>query len=106
MQILLSDKVVINYGTIDKGIFEEADPTRELYKITNENGTFYSVTENFNLHEVDSIPEDFTDGKYLWSEESGFELNPDWVDPSTPSETEQLRADVDYIAAMTGVELV
>lgn len=89
MQILTCGTLISYVGEIERGVFPEADGGRELYKITNENGVFYAVTENFSVHEVDSIPEDFTDGKYLWSEESGFTANPNWVDPSAPSEEEQ-----------------
>lgn len=55
--------------------------------------------------DVSDIPGDYTDQKYLydgtnWSENSDY-----FVPVDEKMEANQLRADVDYIAIMTGVEL-
>ena len=58
MQILVTnDNVIMFVGTIEKGIYD-ADPSRELYKITNEQGDFYAVTEGFTPITVDEVPAD------------------------------------------------
>ena len=89
MQILVYNNLVSYIGSIEKGVYPETDPSRELYKIVNENGKIYAVTEGFLLYDVSAVPEDFTEGKYLYDVEKGFYLNPDWVDPNLPSETQQ-----------------
>lgn len=101
MTILTRNNVVLFFGEVEKGIFPEADPTRELYKI---NGNTYSVTDGIEEYEVNSIPEDFEQGKYCYTESNGFYINPDYAEPQ-PTAEEQLRADIDYIAIMTGIEL-
>ena len=79
MKILTSNKIVMFQGTIEKGIYE-ADPSIELYRITNENGVFYAVTERFELIEVESLPTDFVEMKYCYTTEDGFYLNPDYTE--------------------------
>lgn len=105
MHILTQGNLAVLYGDIEKGIFEDVDPDRELYKITNGNNISYAVASNFQKVEVDSIPDDFAQRKYLYTEENGFELNPDWQDPNAPNDEDILRADVDYLAMMTGIDL-
>jgi hypothetical protein len=106
MKILTRENVILFYGEVEKGIFPEADPTRELYKI---NGNMYSVTDGIIEYDVDNIPEDFVQVKYCYTEEKGFYLNTEYIDPEEPSEEEkqirQQRADIDYIALMSGVML-
>ena len=79
MKILTSNKIVMFQGTIEKGIYE-ADPSRELYRITNENGVFYATTEGFELIEVESLPTYFVEMKYCYTTEDGFYLNPDYTE--------------------------
>ena len=105
MQILTQNNIVIFYGEIEKGVYDSVDPDRELYQITNDNGVFYAVTENFTTFEVDSVPDDFEQNKYLYIEGKGFERNENWVDPNAPTSEEKLRSDVDYLAMMTGIDL-
>ena len=106
MQILTDNNLCMFYGNIEKGIYD-ADPSRELYKITNPNGeVMYAVTSGFDLYEVDSLPEDFKEGLYCYTAEQGFYLNPDYKEPKPPIEervTEleensgQQQADIDYL---------
>lgn len=37
----------------------------------------------------DLIPEDWTGNKYFYTEQNGFELNPEWIDPDAPVVEEQ-----------------
>lgn len=105
MHILTQGNLAVLYGNIEKGIFEDVDPDNELYKITNDNSVSYAVASNFQKVEVDSIPDDFVQAKYLYTTENGFELNPDWQDPNAPTDDDILRSDVDYLAMMTGIDL-
>ena len=75
MQILTDNKIVVFKGTIEKGIYE-ADPSRELYRITDDDNVYYAVTEGFEVHEVDELPSDFEPMKYCYTEEEGFYENP------------------------------
>ena len=99
MKILVYNNLVSYVGDIEKGIFSEADNNIELFKITNESGVFYAVANNFNVHEVDNLPDDFTEGKYMYDTEKGFYENTDWVDPNTPTEIELLQLKVDELSA-------
>ena len=105
MQILTTNNIVLFHGTVEKGTYP-ADPSRELYKITNDNGEFYAVTEGFTLHEVEALPSDYADMKYCYTETDGFTLNPNWVDPNAPTQEEINKANIEYLALMTDVELL
>ena len=106
MQILTTNNsIVIFHGNIEKGIYD-ADPSRELYRITNGDEISYAVTNGFHLFEVDSLPEDFKKGLYCYTAEQGFYLNTDYKEPRPPIEervTEleensgQQQADIDYL---------
>ena len=61
---------VFEYGKIEKGIFQEADPNTELYKVTNDKGVFYAVAEGFTEYEVEEVPENYQDCTY--TPEDGF----------------------------------
>ena len=47
---------------------------------------FSNVTNSQNAYikKVDSVPDDFGSSKYIYTEQSGFELNPEWIDPDAP----------------------
>ena len=55
------------------------------------NTLFSNVTNSKNAYiaQVDSVPEDFVSQKYIYTEQNGFELNPEWVDPDAPVVEEQ-----------------
>lgn len=109
MQILTNNNIVFQYGVIEVGVFPEADPSRELYKITNGDTVNYVViADSFKLHKVDTLPDDFEPNKYCYTPEDEFYLNPDWTEPqkSVEERLDRLSADLDYISVMTGVELV
>ena len=105
MQILTNKTIVSFYGTIEKGIYD-ADPSRFLYKIENENGTAYAVADGFELFNVDTLPEDYSENRYCYTAEQGFYLNPDYQEPKPPIEERvaeleensgQQQADIDYL---------
>ena len=105
MQILTTNNIVLFHGTVEKGTYP-ADPSMELYKITDGENVYYAVAEGFTLHEVDVLPEDYADMKYCYTEADGFTLNPDWVDPNAPTQEEINKANIEYLALMTDVELL
>ena len=39
------------------------------------------VKEDVDVFEVNELPEDFKQGKYCYTEEKGFYVNPDYVEP-------------------------
>lgn len=95
MKILTRESVVLFYGEVEKGVFPEADPTRELYKI---NGNQYSVTDDIVEYDVEEIPEDFVQNKYCYTEADGFYANPDYTVEVTPEErVVELEAEVDRL---------
>ena len=76
-------------GVIDKGIFSEADPDMELYKIVDGDDTFYAVTNGFKDYEVENLPDDLDPqslNKYCYSEEKGFYKNQNYTEPEPPVE--------------------
>nr|DAJ73976.1 MAG TPA: hypothetical protein [Caudoviricetes sp.] len=99
MQILCyeSNNAVAFYGNIEKGIYP-ADPSRELYKISNNEGSFYSVTGGLVFYDIDmDIPNDYKVGFYCYTPENGFFENPDYVEPE-PSVEEKVSNLEDYTA--------
>lgn len=80
MQILTDNKLVRFYGTVEKGRYD-ADPSRDLYRITNGDEVMYAVTEGFEVHEVDALPEDFEGGHYCYTVEDGFYPDPNYKEP-------------------------
>ena len=80
MKILTNNNVVFTYGNnIEKGRWEN-DPTMDTYRIKNGENYQYAVLA-FELHEVESLPEDFVPNKYCYTEVEGFYINPDYVEP-------------------------
>lgn len=49
-------------------------------RLVNENVAF--VTEQVNVNEVESVPEEVVADKYCYTTEKGFYLNPDWKEPN------------------------
>lgn len=78
------DNALLHYGT-------ELDHMDNGYpRLKNENVAF--PTEMVNVHEVDTIPEEVKAGKYCYTPEQGFYLNPYWKEPNKyglPEETVQ-----------------
>lgn len=67
---------------------------------------FQGGEENPNLYNMDGIPLYKWDGvKAVARTEEEIEAEREALPAAVPSPQEQLRADVDYIAIMTGVEL-
>lgn len=77
-------KIVANKGTFEViaiGTFKEYwDNGYPI--ITDLNGMDCAYPLDFyNFFDIDSIPEDYIPGKYCYTEEKGFYLNPDYVEP-------------------------
>lgn len=96
----------------ERGIFPEADPNTELYKITDSNGNVqYAVADNFSMYYLDdaSIPADFYQNpdRYLYKEDEGLVLNPNYAPaPPTPDEMiAQNTAAISYLSIMMGVDI-
>lgn len=81
MFILTNENVVFTHGeTIELGRWEN-DNTQDTYRIKNGDNYQYAVTANFELHEVETLPEDYESNKYCYTEADGFYANPDYVEP-------------------------
>lgn len=72
---------VYEFGEIEKGIFPEADPNTELWKVSNEKGVFYAVADGFRVVEVEEIPENYF--KCTYDEVNGFV---EYEIPKTPEQ--------------------
>ena len=67
------DNVCLNFGN-------ELDYISNGYpRIVEKDIAF--VKENVNVFEVTELPEDFKQGKHCYTEEKGFYVNPDYVEP-------------------------
>ena len=87
VQILTTNSgVVLDHGvTIEFGIWDE--PNLEKWKIVKDAYFYYYVDCNFKVFTVDSVPEDFREMKYIYSEEEGFTPNPNYcVEDSSDEE--------------------
>lgn len=95
MKFLINNatRKIYERGTIEKGFFD-VDPNRELFKITNENGVFYAVTDGFSIMESDNIPDYYKECIYT---KSGEFLR---LQPRVTKE-ERLEAQIMYTAIMT-----
>lgn len=67
------DKMILNTG-------EALDYMSNGYpRLTDKNIAF--PDSSVDIHEVESIPDGVTEGKYCYTKEDGFYLNPEWVEP-------------------------
>ena len=64
----------------------------------------YAKSAYKEIIEVDSVPDDFADGKYKYTHENGFVLNETWMEPDAPvnpvelkKENEELKQRVDLM---------
>lgn len=64
------------------GIGQEMDYLSNGYpRLIEENTAF--VTEQVNISEVATVPDEVEEEKYCYTAEKGFYPNPDWVEPET-----------------------
>lgn len=102
MKILIveSNNIVVGVGEkIEKGIFPEADPNIELYKITEGEKSLYFVTNGYVVEDVGDVkvPDDYLTKRYCYTKENGFFVDPNWTEPEPT--TEQKVSDLeDYTA--------
>ena len=69
------DNVCLNFGN-------ELDYIANGYpRIVEKDIAF--VKENVNVFEIIELPEDFKQGKYCYTEEKGFYINTDYVEPDS-----------------------
>ena len=108
MYILTNDNVVFITGELIEVGRWENDPTMDTYRIKNGENYQYAVLA-FELHEVESLPEDFVPNKYCYTEAEGFYINPSYIEPDKtntygiPDETYHAIID-DYTAELFGGE--
>lgn len=77
-----------NGTSIEYGVFDEPI---EKWKVTNEICTFYVVGDCLECIEVESLPSDYIDGRYLYTEEKGFYKNDNYIEPiNTEDEMKRL----------------
>ncbi len=104
MHILTDNNVVVFKGVIEKGIFE-ADTSRELYKIIDEENVYYAVTEGFLHYEVEEVPKDFETMEYCYTEKQGFFKNPNKPSQTSDERVVELEAEVVDIRETLGTIL-
>ena len=67
-----------NYSLTDKG-----------FVLNHDSNTIYGFTVKVFEVEAENIPPDLAYSKYFYTEENGFELNPDFVAPEEPVNMEE-----------------
>lgn len=86
MYILTNNNVVFISGEVIEAGRWENDPYMDTYRIKNGDNYQYAVITGFELHQVDSLPDDFEPNKYLYTEADGFTINPYWNEEPEPQE--------------------
>lgn len=86
MNILCNEnKVVLFVGdSIEYGVFDE--PNIEKFKVTKGKDFFYVIGNSITLYEVSSIPHDYIDEKYCYTEANGFYINENYSEPINAEE--------------------
>jgi hypothetical protein len=63
------------------GFDSELDYMENGYpRLVNENAAF--IPEDVEIITMNSIPEDIIPGKFCYTHEEGFYINPEWVEPN------------------------
>ena len=84
MKVLLSTKNEVLFIGEDIQFGEwENEVGVEKWKITDE---LYAIDNGYVCKEVTDIPEEVEPHKYCYTENDGFYLNPDYVEPAKPTE--------------------
>lgn len=89
MKLLISSlsKVVISIGeSVESGVFPEADPNIELYKVVNEDHVEYFTQQDLEIVNVDQVPNEVERYKYCYTIEKGFYKNQNYTEPEPPIE--------------------
>lgn len=91
MKILIteSSNIVVGAGEeIEKGIFPEADPDIELYKIIEGGKSLYFVANGYAVKDVGNVevPNDYLAKRYCYTKENGFFVDPNWTEPEPTME--------------------
>jgi hypothetical protein len=76
-------RILLYAPKIVYGYFDEAFEKWALLD-ENDNVMMYAINHNYTVAEVDSLPEDYEDGKYFYRNNE-FVLNKDW-EPFIPEE--------------------
>ena len=97
------DDVILAYGnTMEKGIFEEADPVNEIIKVVCNESTIYYTTNGVSIHDGDISSIDLSEvynEKYCYSEEKGVYENTKYIEPE-PTIEEKVYDLEDYTAEL------
>lgn len=87
--------MIFETGVIERGIFTEADPNINLWKVTNDNGTFYAVATGFTKYTVEELPTEHDYHLYSYTPEEGFVYHkPPKSEEEIKQETEQQITDL------------
>lgn len=89
MKLLISslNKAIVGIGeSIESGVFPEADPDIELYKVVSSGSTEYFTQQDLEVVSVNQVPSDVERYKYCYTTEKGFYVNPDYREPDLPTE--------------------
>lgn len=89
MKILVSsydNSYLASADVVEKGIYIDADPDNELYRLTTEGEYTYFFPEGLDIFEVDEVPAEVVPDRYCYTPKDGFYPNPNWVEPPKPIE--------------------
>lgn len=89
MKLLISsiNKAIVSIGeNIESGVFPEADPSVELYKVVSSGSAEYFMQQDLEIVNVDKVPSEVERYKYCYTKEKGFYANSDYREPDLPTE--------------------
>ena len=109
MEILVSENNIVLFidNNIKFGLYEG----EEKWKI---NEYLYAIDNNYSCIKVECIPKEVQPYKYCYTEQDGFYLNPNWVEPPKPteqivselqSENAALKEKLDLLISKLNIEL-
>lgn len=76
--VLTKGKCIVTVAPqIDFGVFEDTPKWRARDEYGNV--LFYFIDDEYNCYEVDSMPDDYTEGKYFYDTEEGFVYNDAYI---------------------------
>lgn len=109
MKILVDTNSVVLYAAkrIELGVFDE--PFEKWIVEDEELGyKFYCIDNQFTTRDIQKLPEDYKDLMYCYTEEKGFYINPNYIEPINEKEVMKrlIQENIDQKAQLDKVQEV